>query len=308
MKSITLSQSIVGYTIAAQARRLSPHTLADYGNTFRKLQRHLGDPALDSITAADLRAFLNAQTGITNKTAFNIHVGLSALWTWAVQENIVPRQIVKDIQPPVPEIRAIVPFSETDVRALLAALGKSAPYTRPGKRQCQHSLNGAERNRAIVLLLLDTGIRANELCTLTLANADLHNKRIVVSGKGSKERMISLSAPTAQALWRYVAVRPDPQINADNLFLTEAGYILDRHELYKLLARVGHRAGVLNVHPHRFRHTFAISFLRNGGNAYALQVILGHSTMEMVRRYLLIAQADIEAAHRQASPVANWRL
>ena len=81
-----------------------------------------------------------------------------------------------------------------------------------------------------------------------------------------------------------------------------------RDVLIKLLVRMGQRAGVANVHPHRFRHTFAINFLRNGGNAYALQMMLGHSTMEMVKRYLALAQADVEAAHRQASPVANWRL
>jgi len=74
------------------------------------------------------------------------------------------------------------------------------------------------------------------------------------------------------------------------------------------LQAIGNRAGVRNVHPHRFRHTFAISFLRNGGNGYTLQMILGHTTMEMVRKYLNLAQADLESAHRLASPVANWRL
>jgi len=88
---------------------------------------------------------------------------------------------------------------------------------------------------------------------------------------------------------------------------TAEGQPLDRVGLGKLILRIGQRAGVINAHPHRFRHTFAINFLRNGDNAYALQMMPGHSTMEMVKRYPALAQANVEVAHRQASPVANWR-
>jgi site-specific recombinase XerD len=72
--------------------------------------------------------------------------------------------------------------------------------------------------------------------------------------------------------------------------------------------RNGERARLLDVNIHRFRHTFAINILRNGGDPWSLQMTLGHSTMEMVKTYLSIAQADLDNSHKLASPVDNWRL
>jgi integrase/recombinase XerD len=84
------------------------------------------------------------------------------------------------------------------------------------------------------------------------------------------------------------------------LFATSTGRQLDRFSLHGLLELAGDRAGVEDVYPHRFRHTFAITFLRNGGNVFALQRILGHESLTMVNKYLAIAQTDLQAAHRDA--------
>jgi hypothetical protein len=102
------------------------------------------------------------------------------------------------------------------------------------------------------------------------------------------------------------AVLAEPANNP--LFTTGDGQPLTRDHLYNTITSIAARVGVENADVHRFRHTFAINYLRNGGDAYTLQILLGHTSMEMVRTYIQIAQSDIEARHLKASPVANWNL
>ena len=308
MNKLTFSQAIEGYLLNAGARHLSPHTIADYLNTFRKFEIYKDDDLrFASISQNDIQEFLAAQTKLSNKTLLNYHTGLSALWTWAVKEQIVPANVVKGIQPPRPEKREIVPFTEAEIKAMLAALGRSRIYSRPGKRSSNHGLPDAERNHAILMLMLDTGIRASEVSSLKIFDVDQRNQRIQVMGKGSKERSIPFSARTGQVLWRYLSTRSNARVG-DMLFVTKTNRPVERCSLLKLLHGIGERAGVKDVHPHRFRHTFAIQYLRNGGDAYTLQALLGHSTLDMVKTYLRLAQVDLDEAHRRASPVDNWRL
>jgi integrase/recombinase XerD len=78
--------------------------------------------------------------------------------------------------------------------------------------------------------------------------------------------------------------------------------------LRQVINALGEKAGVNHSYPHRFRHTFAITYLRSGGDVFTLQILLGHSSLDMVRRYALVAEIDAERVHRKASPADNWRL
>ena len=189
----------------------------------------------------------------------------------------------------------------------MAALNRSKIYQRQGQ-SVDHALGSSDRNRAIMLLMLDTGIRASELCDLKVEDMDNRNNRIFVrQGKGMKERMLPFSPRTGQMIWRYLAARKDTRPD-DPLFESKLSRPMTRTKLAEMFANIGKRAGVPHVHPHRMRHTFAIMYLRNGGNAYSLQHMLGHSSLEMVRHYLQIAQVDIDNIHKRASPVDNLRL
>ena len=306
--SLTFYQVMVGYILAIEARHLSPHTIEDYKNTFKKFMPFIGkDTPFEEITSKKVEEFLATFKDVTNTTLLHYYAALAAMWSWAVKEEIVPRNIVHILTPPKPEQREILPFTEAEFKALLAVAARSKAYERPGKRKSDHATIHPERTRAILLMLLDTGLLVSELTNLKLFQVDHRNQRVQVMGKGALERSVPYSPRTAQALWRYLTTRSKAE-PSEPLFTTYNNRKIDSTQLAKSLKVLGEKASVQNVHPHRFRHTFAIQYLRNGGDPYTLQKLLGHSTLDMVKRYLALAQIDIDKAHKRASPVDNWAL
>lgn len=307
-KSFPFSKILDGYLLSLGARHLSEHTIADYSRTLAKFADFLvDDRPVHEITSQHIEHFMNSFTKLSNKSLLNYYIGLSALWTWLVREGFVSENIVRKLTPPKPEKKEVVPLTESEIKAIMSALNRSRVYIRQGT-SVDHALGSMERNRAIILLMLDTGLRASELCDLKVEDIDNRNNRIYVrKGKGMKERVLPYSPRTGQMVWRYLAARKDTQ-PADPLFASKLNRSMTRTKLAEMFANIGRRAGVAGFHPHRLRHTFAIQYLRNGGNAYTLQAMLGHSSLDMVKHYLRLAQTDVDTAHRRASPVDNWRL
>ena len=167
----------------------------------------------------------------------------------------------------------------------------------------------AVRNRAIILMLLDCGLRVSEMCALDAKDVDIKGGWVRVrEGKGWKERKVPIGGAVRRALWQYSKMRPQPMGGNKRYFLTEDGWQLPTERVRKMLIHYGHKAEVENVHPHRFRHSFALHFLRNGGDALTLRMLLGHTTLQMVSRYVQLAAIDLKAVHAKASPADHLRL
>lgn len=296
-----LSEAIDGYWLDKQLH-FSPTTIPGYKLTFRRLVEFLGDPPIKQITANDLRRFLAhwETQGLSKRSVHDMWVRLSSLWTWAATELQIPHVLKGQIKAPDYKQRKPEPFIAADIKRLLAHVERTAN----GARR-----DTALRDTAIVMVLLDTGLRASELCSLLVADYDVTTARLHVrAGKGKgggKERFVVMGKRTQKALWRYLATRQTT--STQPLFNTRSGGQLTRTDLRHLLVRLGNRANVKHVHPHRFRHTFAITFLRNGGNLAVLKELLGHESLQMVLHYAAIAQQDIDASI-SASPADNWRL
>ncbi|RME90304.1 MAG: hypothetical protein D6770_02760 [Anaerolineae bacterium] len=295
----TLKDIIAQYIQSRRASRYSEHTLQDYQNAFRLFSEFVGeDIVFEDIDVQTITRFMASEhvRRVSKKTARNYHTALSSLWTWAVENGHATINVVRKVKPPKPEKREIIPFSRDEIEKLLDA--------------CMGSAN-PQRDRAILYLLLDTGMRASEIGNLRIQDLNVYRRHILVMGKGRKERQVRISERTLQAILEYLRTRGISNLQKHfhaPLITTHSGHQLDRNALRLLLFRLGARAGIPKVHPHRFRHTFAITYLRNGGNIYTLQKILGHTSLDMVKRYLKIAQIDIDRDHDKASPVANWKL
>lgn len=289
-------------TPTMKARRLSPNTISDYSNTLRKLSAFLGDRPIDQVTRNDIRLFLAGQT-VCNKTLLNYHVGLSVFFKWLIGEDLLTVNPMEGVARPRPQIRIIEPISVEHIRLMLNAVSRSAPYQHFSKLSTNDLQQYAARNRAMILFLLDTGVRVGELITIVKDKVDRKAGGVKVLGKGNKERMVYFSPTTGMALWKYSLSH-----DSKYLFATEQGRQMDRNNVGHVLARLCERAGVPVYSPHDFRHTFAVNYLRNYPNIYALQQMLGHSSLDMVKRYLCISEQDLQHAHMQASPVENWNL
>jgi integrase/recombinase XerD len=170
----------------------------------------------------------------------------------------------------------------------------------------------AARNRAILWLLWDTGIRLAELCGLRLSNFDRDKGAIIVHGKGSKERRIALGSNCLRNLLYYVdRYRPDEEELAewgsageDHLFLSETRLPLTNNGVSLLVKRLRQRAGITDkrISPHIFRHTFAVRYLMLGGDIYTLQELLGHEDIATIKNYMHLNDALVQEQKRKYSP------
>ena len=156
------------------------------------------------------------------------------------------------------------------------------------------------RDRAILLLLLDTGLRVSEAGGLRLGDLRADGT-LKVRGKGSKERIVPVGATARTAIVRYLGQR-GPGRPTTRSSSAGAG-ALDGRGIQQAIRRLKTRIGVTGrLSPHSLRHTFARSYLVNGGDVFSLQRILGHTTLDMVKRYVALADVDLVERHRGASP------
>ncbi|MGD0629013.1 MAG: site-specific integrase [Terracidiphilus sp.] len=162
-----------------------------------------------------------------------------------------------------------------------------------------------QRWHLLSLLLLDTGCRITEALKVRVSDVDLDNLLITLDGKGRKQRIVPISFALRRALQRFIT---DFNRKPDSLlFATQQGAPVRRmtalRSIKLLCKHLGFDAPVRTLHS--FRHSFAVFYLRRGGSVFHLQKVLGHSSLEMTRRYANLVTADLSAIHERVSLLAK---
>lgn len=287
-----LSREVDAFLLDGRARSLSPKTLDFYAAELRAFLRYLDGAGIVSpagIGAGDVRAYLAKSAEHRNAGGVNCAYRVIKTWlrwVWAERELTTPCPIAK-IKAPRVSAEPLEPPALDDIRAMVAV--------------CERSHSG-DRDRALLLFMLDTGARAGEVLALNIGDVDAKSGAVVIRrGKGGKGRTVFMGARARRELLRYLRHR-EAAGPADALWATLEGGRLRYPGLRTIIRRRSEHAGVPTPAIHGFRRAFALLSLRNGMDVYSLQRLMGHASLVILRRYLAQTEGDLQTAHEAASP------
>jgi site-specific recombinase XerD len=290
-------QDLQEFYLDRQARNLAPKTLLWYTHALTHWHTYAttqGITYTERITPSHIRRFLVtlAEQGHNAGGVANIYGAVKAFINWYAVEAAPsgwqnPLQKVKN--PKRPE-EPLDPLPIPHFRAMVA--------------QCTPRTFSGDRDRALLLVLLDTGLRKAELTDLTVGDLDMSTGAVLVrSGKGRKPRTVFIGINTRRALLAYFRHRSKPGNDAGLWVNVDTGRSLTKAGIREIVRRRALQAGVPDTGLHAFRRAFAIAYLRNGGDVVTLQRLLGHNSLAVINRYLKLLTDDLQAAHARFGAV-----
>lgn len=249
---------------------VSPRTIEWY----RAALKNLGNPQPDESALKDFVMRMR-QRGRT-ASGCNCHIrAVNAYLKWSGNPLKIPK--LKEEQ------RVLPTFTPADIKKLVAHKPRGFCPT---------------RLHVLILTLLDIGCRISEATGLSWEDVDFDNLLVKLHGKGAKDRVVPFSFELRRHLFRWKA-----SSRSDLVFPSQRGQWLGRRDMLRDVKLLCKRLGIVPPERtiHAFRHTFAINYLRRGGSVFHLQKVLGHSSLEMTRRYASLLTEDLQAVHEKVS-------
>lgn len=293
MDEHSIAELVGIYILRCEVEGKSPRTVQAYRYTLRRFLAALAEDGVPTdpadITREHLYLYLGRFTGHAADTRHRFFREVRCFFNWLVDAGYLERSPfrgMKNIR--LPE-RIVRPFSSEEIVTLLGACGDGPVGV---------------RDRALLMTLLDTGVRCSEMVQLDLADLDLETGRLRIRfGKGNKQRVVPFASACRAAITAYLLARGE---QAGPLFIASNGHgalvpgvALQPNGLKQMLRRLGRKTGLEKVHAHRFRHTFATWAIEHDARELDVQYLLGHSSPDMVRRYSSSYRSE-QAATRHA--------
>lgn len=295
----SFEECVEGFVRSLIANRRSSHTVDYYRKCLKVLAQVLREQnyptRLRRLTESILiDGYINYSTEVKGLRETSIKTNLRAFrafFNWAAKNGIIEESPMKNIQIGQAKSPAVETFTSEQIIELLA--------------QPNLETFVGLRDYTILVTLLETGIRLRELVDIEIGDVRFNDSQILVHGKNGHDRLVPFQSRMAKVLRKYVSIRGKSESEA--LFITHDDGKMSRKAVQDRIAKYGRMANITNVRcsPHTFRHTFAKMSIRNGADVFALQKILGHQTLDMVRTYVNLFSTEVAEAHRKFSPMEN---
>lgn len=256
----------------------SKKTVKNYGLMISRFFAFVGKPVQD-ISKSDVRCFLayEKERGLKDVSVENERSYISAIFKWATAEELIDKDPTASVKPVKYQKPDKTPFSPVELDAL---------------RQACKDL----KERAIVELLVSSGIRVEELCNLDVSDIDFQAMEVHVrNGKGGKDRVTYISEVARVYLQKYLISRKE----TDEILIRSRKGRYTPSGVWVLLSKIGAAAGMKHVFPHRFRHTLASSLAASGMPIQEIQEILGHSNINTTMKYVHVNVRKVKASYEQ---------
>lgn len=257
----------------------SENTIKYYNDVIGTFVNRL-DRRLHEITAFDLRLYLSMykeQRKVNNRTLENMRKVLSSFFSWLYDEEFIPHNPCRAVKQIKYDKVIRKPYSGEDLEKL--------------KNACVNA-----RDLALVHFLYATGCRVSEVVSVDTADVDFLNRELVVYGKGGKERTVYLTQVAVMYLQEYISGRED---DSKALFVGKGSKRIQKNAIETILKKLGKRAGVENVHPHRFRRTLATELIDRGAALQDVQRILGHEDIRTTQVYVYVQQRNVKNTYER---------
>ena len=291
---ITMNNAIEEFLIEQQIRGNSPRTLSYYRQNLGRFSRSFSDEMeLDSLSLADCQNYylrLASDQSLSTVTIQTYIRAVRAFLSWCFEQQYITTNLTERFKLPKAKRKAIDVLTDAEALRLFACFN---PRTFAGSR-----------NYCICALMYDSGLRQNEVITLQSKHVHIAEGYVIVDGKGDKQRIVPLGLQSKKALIRYCS---KIRVSNDKTPLFVKGNLtpIQKSTLADMFRKLKVQTGIPRLRAHLLRHTFATRYLQHGGDIYSLQQILGHTSLEMVKKYLHLIPENLVVSFSPHSPLDN---